>query len=78
VADEILAALRNSPDGMTRTQIRDLFKRHKSPERLDIALESLMEAHLAKSERRQTGGRPVEIWRCAESDQSDQSGAGAS
>lgn len=38
VADEILRALRVAgPDGMTRTEISGLFKRHESAERIGLA-----------------------------------------
>ncbi|MGH2941332.1 MAG: DUF3987 domain-containing protein [Solirubrobacteraceae bacterium] len=69
VADEILAALQAAPEGLTHSEIRDLFKRHKTAARLNIALRALAEAGLATSHRRSTGGRPVEHW-CAVSAQS--------
>lgn len=77
VADEILAALRREPAGMTRTEIRDLFKRHKSAERVDLALNALADHGLARSFTEQTGGRPRERWiTCRDkSDTSDQSPA---
>ena len=61
VADTILAALRQNGE-MTRTQIRDLFGRHERGERIDLALASLLAKGVARSELRQTGGRPVEYW----------------
>jgi hypothetical protein len=63
VADEILAALQAASEGLTRSEIRDLFKRHKTAARLDIALNALVEAGLAASGSRATAGRPAEIWR---------------
>jgi ATP phosphoribosyltransferase regulatory subunit HisZ len=42
IADEILRAVRAAgQDGMTRTQIRDLFKRNCSAERIGAALDLL-------------------------------------
>lgn len=67
VADDLLAALRVAGSaGMTRTQIRDHFKRHQSGERTNAALMLLQSRKRATTERRtDTGGAPVEIWRAA-------------
>lgn len=62
VADEILAALRGSPQGLTRTQIRDLFRRHTTEGAIVVALGELQAAGLARCEHRATRGRPVEVW----------------
>lgn len=64
VADDILRALRAKGDGgMTRTEIRDLFKRHESAERIGAALELLERRSLAKrAEQAAQGGRPAELW----------------
>jgi hypothetical protein len=63
VADEILLALRQAGSaGMTRTAIRDLFGRHRSADRIGIALAMLMTKGRARFESRTTGGRPVEVW----------------
>jgi len=72
VADELLDALRARPAGMTRTEIRDLFGRHRGGPRINAALTILATAGVAAMSTEQTGGRPVERWR-ATSDQSDQS-----
>ncbi|MDW8259726.1 MAG: hypothetical protein RML32_09815 [Gammaproteobacteria bacterium] len=66
VADEILRALRAAGKaGLTRTQIRDLFRRHQSAERIGAALELLARLGLAGRETRADGaGRPSEVWRC--------------
>ena len=62
VADEILRALRAAgKNGMTRTEIRDLFRRNESADR--TALTMLAERNLARSESRKTDGRPTEVWR---------------
>lgn len=67
VADDLLAALRVAGSaGMTRTQIRDYFKRHQSSERITAALTLLQSRRRATVERRtNTGGAPVDIWRAA-------------
>lgn len=62
VADAIFAALRDRPDGMTRTEIRDLLYRHHKSDRITLALSLLQETGLARFERTSTGGRPVERW----------------
>jgi hypothetical protein len=62
VADEILRALQNTADGMTRTAINDLFGRHQSSNRIAAALQLLATKGRARPEMRQTSGRPSEIW----------------
>jgi hypothetical protein len=77
VADELLDALRSRPEGMTRTEIRDLFGRHRAGTRIDAALATLACADLAAMSTQQTSGRPVERWRATRdiSDKSDRRGA---
>jgi hypothetical protein len=72
VADRILGALRNADGGLSRTEIRDLFFRHTSSSRIDLALTSMESANLIQRTREDTGGRPVERWQLY-SDKSDQS-----
>jgi hypothetical protein len=63
-ADAILAALRADPAaGLSRSDVRDLFGRHRSSARIEAALGRLADAGLARSESIVTGGRPSEIWR---------------
>jgi hypothetical protein len=62
VADELLAALQDSSQGLTRTDIRDHFKRHASAGSIDRALKTLAENGLARSRPEITGGRPAERW----------------
>src|SRR6185295_14596869 len=57
IADAILTALRQDPLGMTRTEIRDLFGRNQSADRIEIALLRLSEAGKVTSRREETGGR---------------------
>ena len=61
-ADEILHALRGNPNGLTRTEIRNLFYRHRSSVQIGMALAALRNAGLARMEMQKTGGRPVERW----------------
>src|SRR5262249_38250638 len=62
VADEILRMLRQSPEGVSRTALRDMFARNLTGGRLGAALDLLRSSDLARVESRQTGGRPVETW----------------
>ena len=61
-ADEILGGLRGSPQGLTRTQIRDLLGRHVREGATAAALGELQSAGIARCENRATRGRPVEVW----------------
>lgn len=61
VADTILDALRNAPEGMVRNDIANLFSRHRT-DQVARALELLRNAGLAVSRQISTGGRPAEWW----------------
>jgi len=61
-ADEINRALRVHPSGMSRTEIRDLFDKHKSAAEVVRALGVLAEHGLARSQTEKTGGRTAERW----------------
>ncbi len=62
IADSILQALSNQPDGLTRTQIRDMFGRNRSSGHIDRALAILLQNGLARRVSEQTAGRPAERW----------------
>jgi hypothetical protein len=63
-ADEILRRLQHAGDaGMTRTEIRDVFGRNLSTEKIGMALELLRRRGRATCETVNTGGRPSEVWR---------------
>jgi hypothetical protein len=62
VADQILKALGNAPEGLTRNDLRDVFGRHRSSEEIGAALRILGERSLVESRKENTGGRPVERW----------------
>jgi hypothetical protein len=66
VADAILEALKNKPEGLTRTEIRDLFGRNQSAERISHALAALTRAKLVNMKHEASGGgRPIERWTLA-------------
>ncbi len=71
-AEKILTALKEKQElGLTRTEIRDLFDRHISNERLNAALSHLLENGLAEPKKEETKGKPKEIWfSCVISDKS--------
>lgn len=62
VADKIMEALKNTPEGLTRNEIRELFSRHRSSTRIGQALDYLRDLGRIYSEYQATGGRPVERW----------------
>jgi hypothetical protein len=62
IADDILMALAHSPKGLTRTELRDLFSRHKTAVEIVKGLQLLEEAGLAYQQIEKTGGWPVERW----------------
>lgn len=63
IADELLKALRQHRDGMTRTEIRDWFGRNRKANEIDRGLALLAKQGLARAEEgRHSGGRPIERW----------------
>jgi hypothetical protein len=62
IADRILQALRKKKEGMSRTDIRNLFKRNLDSERIGRALDFLSQSHLVARSTEETEGRPIERW----------------
>ena len=62
VADRIQGALRQSPEGLSRTNIYQLFSKHTSAARIEQALGLLQTTGRVRYEVRKTEGRPVEVW----------------
>jgi len=60
--DRILSMLRKESQGLTRTDIRNLFQRNRSEAQIDAALSYLQHRGLAVSSEERTEGRPVERW----------------
>jgi hypothetical protein len=65
LAEHIHAALARSPDGLTRTQIRDLCQRNLPADHIEQALATLAAAGRAQRQRTLTAGRPAELWTAA-------------
>lgn len=62
-ADEIWALASTRPEGVTRTEVRDLFSRNKKAREIDRALTVLEEAgRLKRSTVTDGRGRPAETW----------------
>ncbi len=61
-ADRIVDALLQSPNGMTRTDISNLFGRNRGANDIDRALRHIKSAGLAQCAQETTGGRSVERW----------------
>ena len=62
LAEAISAALCHAPQGMTRTEIRDLLGRNRPGAAIDEALAVLAAAGRARTERVETAGRPAQRW----------------
>jgi hypothetical protein len=62
LADTILRELRRQPNGLTRSEIRETFKRNRSEAEISRALSSLLEGGWVSCTPEQTGGRPAERW----------------
>jgi hypothetical protein len=64
VADDILRSLRASPDGMTRTEVRELFARNKPSGQIGAALGVLLRYGLVRCQTKGSngGGRPATVW----------------
>ena len=66
VAETLLRALREVPDGLTLTDLHGALGRNHSGERINAALRTLEGAGLATHHKIETGGRPSEVWRAAQ------------
>jgi hypothetical protein len=63
VTDKILTALTDGlPDGLTRTEISNLFGRHQVGAAIDQAISTLQEQGLIRQTVEKTGGRPAKRW----------------
>ncbi|VTR94208.1 Uncharacterized protein OS=Bradyrhizobium sp. STM 3843 GN=BRAS3843_680012 PE=4 SV=1: DUF3987 [Gemmata massiliana] len=62
LADQLRDVLRDTPTGLSRTEIRDMFGRNKTRGELDRALATLIRWKIAEPRHVATGGRPAERW----------------
>lgn len=62
VADTILTALRANPEGLSRTDVNELFSGHRDRQDISLSLAALARQGLVRSATQETGGRPVEKW----------------
>lgn len=62
IADEIRRALVEHPDGLTRSELRDLFSRNRTRAEIGRALDLLAGANVARSTTKHDRGRPIERW----------------
>jgi len=63
LVDEIYRALLEEPDGLTRSQLRDLFSRNRRSKDIGQALDRLAATGRIHAERLHQRGRPAELWR---------------
>ena len=63
LADEIYRALLEEPDGLTRSQVRDLFSSNRRSKDIRQALQRLAATGRIQAERLHQRGRPAELWR---------------
>ena len=63
IADELLRSIQSAgEDGLSRTDIRDMFSRHRSANAIDNALQTLLRVKRVRMYQATTGGRPREMW----------------
>ena len=67
LADKLILELRQAPDGLSKTKIHHLFKRHQTATQIDRALTQLEQHGRVRKESKTTGGRPLETWFAVES-----------
>jgi Protein of unknown function (DUF3987) len=62
LANEIIEALTDRPEGMTRTEIYKYFNHHESSEHIQASLQLLYSLRKVRKETLTTEGRPREVW----------------
>lgn len=66
IADRIYQAIKNSPSGLSLSEMHDLFQRNENKGKIQSALNLLERFGGVQRISRNTGGRPVEVWRVSE------------
>ncbi|MBV9193137.1 MAG: hypothetical protein JO168_03250, partial [Solirubrobacterales bacterium] len=62
LAEQIHAALRHHPAGLTRSQISDILQHNRPADQIQQALGALQLAGRATHAQLPTGGRPADLW----------------
>lgn len=70
-ADVIYTALLGAEDGLTKSNIRDLFQRNASASQINAALKLLLELGRVEFIKEETDGRPREIFMARRYDRND-------
>ena len=66
IADAILAGMQEAgQDGMDKTAIHNLFGRHQTAARIQVALEQLIAGNLVRADKEKTAGAPRTVYRRA-------------
>jgi hypothetical protein len=63
IADSIYKALLGAKEGMTKTNIRDLFRRNQTAKRINEALSLLLEHGQIEVKKKETKGRYIKVYR---------------
>jgi hypothetical protein len=66
VADRIMSALERNPEGLSNTDIYNIFGRHVPAAVIMRAMDLLERKGLIRGEPTQTGGRPNTVWKVAQ------------
>jgi len=71
-ADEILSAVRARPEGITSWEISNHFGRNKRSAEIREALASLQDRGKIHAIKRDTAGRPADVWKLASNETADE------
>ena len=64
VQDTILSSIKSEPEGLSRTDISQLFKGHQKSDRITRALDDLKRLGRIEKEKVKSEGRDAEVWKC--------------
>ncbi len=71
--EELYELIVSNSEGVTKTDIRNLFNRNKSKTFVDQLLARLVKTNRIRREQRSTRGRPIEVWLPIADDKNDKS-----
>ena len=63
-------------EGLSRTDIRNLFNKHGDAGQIEVALAELVSARVAVMTQRETAGRYAEVWKAVEPQDATKIGSG--